>query len=633
MTRRTRVIAGIAALAASGAVLSGCSAKSNSGSGETNGTPTQGGTVRYAEYPGAYPTAIWPFVKPNQETTQDTSLFQYQFYRPLYMYGVGDKVQLNATDSLAQAPVWSADGKSITITMKGWKWSNGETVDAQDVLFWLNMAHAEKANSAYYTPPNSKIGADYFPDNVVSATADGNTLTLNLDKAYSQTWYLENQLTQITPMPTAWDMTSATTKGTCATGTYGAASTDAACTNDWKYLSVQSTNGASFVSSPLWTVVDGPFKLKTYNVSSGAWSMVPNSSYSGSDKPYLDEIDFVPFTSDTAEDASLRTGSSGANGLDIGYLDQADQPVYNASNPNADNPVKNKGYVFAPMDLINGIQYYELNFANTDTGPMLSQAYFKRAIQETVDQVGQDSKIYKGWTFPTTGAIPNGVGDIYSSTQLNANTFNVGAAKALLTSHGWDTSTTPATCTSPGTAANECGAGVTKGEKAEYTLDYLSGNSSAQLEAEDMQSDAAQAGIKIDLNQKSENAIGNEDAVCAGSTKSGCWQALLYGGWVYAPQVDPTGEPLFMTGAGANTESYSDPAVDKLIYDTTTQSAASVMDQYEDALSQDQPVIYIPNTYGNVGQPFIPEVVSNLHVGLSDPMEGYEPQLWYYTKN
>lgn len=628
------MIAGIAALAASAAVLSGCSAKGGSGnSSQSNGTPEKGGTVRYAEYPGAYPTAIWPFVKPNQELTTDTSLFQYQFYRPLYMYGVGDKVQLNSGDSLATAPVWSNGGKTVTIAMKGWKWSNGETVDAQDVLFWLNMAHAEKDQSAYYTPPNKSLGADYFPDNVLSATASGNTLTMNLDKAYSQTWYLENQLTQITPMPAAWDMTSATAKGSCSTGLYGAAATDTACAADWKYLSVQSTDGASFVSSPMWSVVDGPFKLATYNVSSGAWSMTPNADYSGSDKPYLNEIDFVPYTSDTSETAAIQAGSSGANALDIGYLDQAEQPTYVASNPNSDNPLKNKGYVYAPMNLLNGVQYYELNFANTDTGPMLSQAYFKRAIQETVNQAGQIAKIYKGWAFPTTGAIPSGVGDEYSSTQLNASTFNIANAKQLLTQHGWNTSTTPATCTDPGTGANQCGAGVTQGEKAEYTLDYLTGNSAAQLQAEDMQSDAKQAGIQINLNQKSENAIGNEDSTCNTSTKSGCWQALLYGGWVYAPQVDPTGEPLFMTGAGADTMSFTDPNIDKLIYDTTTQSAASVMDQYEDALSQNQPVIYLPNAPGNTGQPWIPEVISNLHVGNSDPFEGYEPQLWYYTKS
>ena len=37
---------------------------------------------------------------------------------------------MNYPLSLADAPVYSDGGKTVTITMKGWKWSNGETVDA-----------------------------------------------------------------------------------------------------------------------------------------------------------------------------------------------------------------------------------------------------------------------------------------------------------------------------------------------------------------------------------------------------------------------------------------------------------------------------------------------------------------------
>ena len=64
------------------------------------------------------------------------------------------------------------------ITMKGWKWSDGETVNGQDVVFWLNMMKAEKANFYGYAP-------GLLPDNLVSATASGNTVTLQLNQAYS----------------------------------------------------------------------------------------------------------------------------------------------------------------------------------------------------------------------------------------------------------------------------------------------------------------------------------------------------------------------------------------------------------------------------------------------------------------
>jgi hypothetical protein len=41
------------------------------------------------------------------------------------------------------------------------------------------------------------------------------TVVLKLDAAYSQQWFTYNQLGQITPMPMAWNVTAAGTKGTC----------------------------------------------------------------------------------------------------------------------------------------------------------------------------------------------------------------------------------------------------------------------------------------------------------------------------------------------------------------------------------------------------------------------------------
>ena len=56
-------------------------------------------------------------------------------YRPLYWFGVGNSASLNPGLSVAQVPVYSNGGKTVTIKMKDYKWSNGESVDAQDVVF------------------------------------------------------------------------------------------------------------------------------------------------------------------------------------------------------------------------------------------------------------------------------------------------------------------------------------------------------------------------------------------------------------------------------------------------------------------------------------------------------------------
>ena len=64
-------------------------------------------------------------------------------FRPLYWFGVGNRPDLNPGLSVADPPVYSHGARTVTIKMKGYKWSNGETVDAKDVVFWMNMVKAD----------------------------------------------------------------------------------------------------------------------------------------------------------------------------------------------------------------------------------------------------------------------------------------------------------------------------------------------------------------------------------------------------------------------------------------------------------------------------------------------------------
>ena len=77
--------------------------------------------------------------------------FQYLMVRPLYMFGGNSNtsISVNYPLSPANAPVYSNGGKTVVINMKGWKWSDGETVDANSLMLNLNMLEAEKTN---FTP-------------------------------------------------------------------------------------------------------------------------------------------------------------------------------------------------------------------------------------------------------------------------------------------------------------------------------------------------------------------------------------------------------------------------------------------------------------------------------------------------
>ena len=195
---RYRVVAAlcVAAALAVGYGSVGTPAASASGS-----KPAGGATAYWAEAPASAPDYIFPFMPAQFFTTANVEQFQELMYRPLYWIGTGSTPDLNQSLSLAHPPVYGA-GNTVTITLKPDKWSNGESLDATDVMFWMNMLHAEKANWASYVPGD-------FPDNVDDVVADSaSQLTFTLNKAYNPQWFTYNELSQITPLPEAWDVTS-----------------------------------------------------------------------------------------------------------------------------------------------------------------------------------------------------------------------------------------------------------------------------------------------------------------------------------------------------------------------------------------------------------------------------------------
>ena len=170
-------------------------------SGAATSTPT---VASWAEQPQTPPNYIFPFMSLTYFSVANISEFQYLMYRPLYWFGNGTTPGLNENLSLADQPAYTNNNSTLTINLKDYKWSNGETVTTQDVMFFLNMLHAEKANWAAYAPGGASI-----PDSIKSVTIDSPTqMTLQLTTSVNTFWYTYNQLGQITPFPMAWDTTS-----------------------------------------------------------------------------------------------------------------------------------------------------------------------------------------------------------------------------------------------------------------------------------------------------------------------------------------------------------------------------------------------------------------------------------------
>ena len=132
------------------------SAGASTGSHEvtaTTGTPVSGGTAYWAEQPLSPPNYIFPLVSGAYYSNENVNEFQTLMYRPLYWYGDKGKPGADYALSLGErAAVYSDHDRVVTITLKRAQWSDGEPVSARDVIFWINLLKANRADWASYVP-------------------------------------------------------------------------------------------------------------------------------------------------------------------------------------------------------------------------------------------------------------------------------------------------------------------------------------------------------------------------------------------------------------------------------------------------------------------------------------------------
>ena len=149
--RRKIGVAGVAAFAATALLAAGCgSSGSSSNSSSSTGASVSGAVATVANLNGAGANCIYPFAGTQCYSVTNYEDFEYLMVRPLYMFGGNSNtsISVNYPLSPASAPVYSNGGKTVVINMKGWKWSDGTSVDANSLMLYLNLLEAEK--SAYY---------------------------------------------------------------------------------------------------------------------------------------------------------------------------------------------------------------------------------------------------------------------------------------------------------------------------------------------------------------------------------------------------------------------------------------------------------------------------------------------------
>ena len=222
------------------------------------------GTITFAEAPGANPNFIFPFMSCAYASVNNINQLQMLMFRPLYWFGLGGSATFEPTLSPADRPVFSHGNRTVTITMKGWRFADGQVVNARSVMFFLNMYRADPTAYCGY---NAGYG---IPDQVKHAAGHGNTVRINFTTSVNPNWILDNYLSEITPLPDRWDVSSGTRASTCASGTYGAASTDAACSAVMTYLTKEGTTTSTFTGAMWQGGVDGPWRLTAFSPAGNA---------------------------------------------------------------------------------------------------------------------------------------------------------------------------------------------------------------------------------------------------------------------------------------------------------------------------------------------------------------------------
>ncbi len=574
-----------------------------------SGTP-HAGTVSFAETPGGSPSWILPIVTAAEDSVFNTFDFDYEMWRPLYWPDEGASPAIDPALSLAKPPVWSNGDKTMTITMNpSYKWSDGQRVSARDVAFDIDLIKAavkeNVSNWGGYIP-------GYFPDDVasVSTPAEG-TLVLSLTSAVNPAWFYEDQVAELQPMPAhAWAKAS-------ANGPILDFSNPANAKKIYDYLVTQSKATTTWAANPLWGLVDGPYRLTSFNSASGANTMTANPAYGGPASHQIKALKEVPFTSDATEFSALQAGA-----IDVGYVPAADLAQVAQVRSNGHN-------VFGYPDF--GWSYAVYNFKDStgDFNHIVAQLYFRQAMAHLQDQQAYIKSFMHGAgsqdygpvpPLPASQYTPGNAGDAYS--------FSLPAARNLLASHGWKVTTGGTdSCVKPGSGAGQCGVGIPAGTRLAFSLIYNTGSTLIGQEVGALASEARQAGIAITLVSSSFDYIIANDDNPAAPQNTNKWAMEDFGG--FTQSTYPTTFTVFNTQGTSNLGSYSSPQADQLINASVNGADPTAVKNEAAYLTAQQPALFQPNT----------DEVFAWNKMISGPPDSFAnltqyyftPEVWYFT--
>lgn len=419
----------------------------------------------------------------------------------------------------------------MTIHLKHRFWSNGQPVTAGDVLYSLKLIRALGSSYVLY-------GFGQMPGIITRATAVGpHEVRLSLKHSVNPTWFTLNSLSQINPLPRqAWKPYSL------------------------KYLQTHET------SAQLTSVVDGPYKLASFQSGQQA-VFVQNPSYGGP-APAVKKFTLTFFPTWQQQFEALKTGQ-----IQIG---QVPTLLYNA------RALVNNLNTFKQTNGSTGFYPFEfrmiwLNFTNPKVA-FLKNRDVRKALQFAIPQQAIINSVYHGVGAASFSAVPPKPATFLSPEIRRLNThpgrsFSLKQAAALLTKAGW--------------TDNGHGVREKNGKRLSFTLAYMSDNAAEKEVALILKEEWQKIGVRVRLHREPENLLLSQ------LHPHGQWQAIMLL-WSYAPMFYPSGDGIFNTGGGANFGGFSDPTLDHIIANSTTQAGQRALWHYENRLYRDLPVLFLP---------------------------------------
>lgn len=351
----------------------------------------------------------------------------------------------------------SEDGLTYTFTLRdGLKWSNGETLDASDFAYSWKRAASPDVAADYSYLCEVFPGFTYeegLPDDVVTASEDGKTLTVTLNAVCP--YFLD-----LCAFPFFFPVYEEEVE---------ASVTDEMPAGTWSL-------DAGFVSN-------GAYTLQAWNHDSDM-TYVKNDNYWDADSVNVTTLNVMLTSDDTAAYTAYQTG-------DLDFID---------SVPTAEMGTAMQSDEFVVLDNLGtyyaGFNYNSDLYANLGLDEEQAKT-FRKAItllidrQYIIDTIGQTNQEI-ATTFVPAGCADGAGGEFknkdYYSTDFEAN---VEEAKSLLESIGlWDSAAGALT--------------------QDVTFTYLTNNSEGNVRiAEAIQADMASVGINMNIEQQEWNVFLN----------------------------------------------------------------------------------------------------------------------------